>query len=99
MNLSDFKASLANQTAPTGLSTPLQALWLAGKDDWHGAHDALQNQPDGNGSAWVHVYLHRVEGDPANARYWYRRANQPEAKGTLAEEWDSIAAALLAGRL
>jgi hypothetical protein len=96
MNLIDFKSTLSQATPPAGLSAPLQALWLDGKEDWHASHDALQGQPDGNGAAWVHAYLHRKEGDPANARYWYRRANKPESSATLAEEWDAIAAALLA---
>ncbi|HRJ43106.1 MAG: hypothetical protein KJZ86_24870 [Caldilineaceae bacterium] len=99
MNLTDFKATLVNDSPPAGLAAPLLALWLDAKADWKGAHDALQNQPDGNGSAWVHAYLHRVEGDPTNARYWYRRANKPESQAALAEEWDGIAAALLAGQL
>jgi hypothetical protein len=43
---------------------------------------------------WVHAYLHRKEGDAANAAYWYRRAAKPVAKGALAEEWRSIVAAL-----
>lgn len=95
MNLADFKSTLTQSTPPDGLSAPLLALWLDGKEDWDASHDALQNQPDGNGSAWVHAYLHRKEGDPANARYWYRRANKPESKASLAEEWDAIASALL----
>lgn len=96
MNLADFKSTLAQSAPPTNLTAPLLALWLDGKEDWHGAHDALQNQPDGDGSAWVHAYLHRKEGDPANARYWYRRANRPEFQASLAQEWDAIATALLA---
>lgn len=96
MNLADFKATLSQAAPPPGLAAPLLALWLDGKDDWDASHDALQDQPDSNGSAWVHAYLHRKEGDPANASYWYRRANKPESSATLAEEWDAIASALLA---
>jgi len=47
-------------------------------------------------AAWVHAYLHRKEGDLDNARYWYRKAKQPEATGALDEEWAAIADALLA---
>lgn len=96
MNLADFKSTLTQSTPPAGLAAPLRALWLDGKEDWHASHNALQGQPDGDGSAWVHAYLHRKEGDPANASYWYRRANQAESTVTLAEEWDAIATALLA---
>ena len=44
----------------------------------------------------MHAYLHRKEGDAANAAYWYRRAGQPIASGDLRGEWERIARALLA---
>ena len=50
---------------------------------------------EGRDAAWVHAYLHRREGDAANARYWYRRAGRPVASSPLEAEWDAIAAALL----
>ena len=46
-------------------------------------------------AAWVHAYLHRVEGDLGNAHYWYGRARRPEPRGELDAEWEAIAAALL----
>ena len=42
----------------------------------------------------MHAHLHRVEGDLANARYWYARAGRPEATGGLDEEREEIARAL-----
>jgi hypothetical protein len=45
----------------------------------------------------VHAYLHRKEGDLANAGYWYRRAGREMPASALAEEWESVAAALLEG--
>ena len=47
--------------------------------------------------AWVHAYLHRVEADLSNARYWYGRAGKPVATGTLPAEWRAITSALLGG--
>jgi hypothetical protein len=44
----------------------------------------------------VHAHLHRVEGDLANAGYWYRRADRPASEAALDAEWEEIAAALLA---
>jgi hypothetical protein len=41
-------------------------------------------------SAHIHAYLHRVEGDLWNARYWYDRAKQPEFNGSLEEEWNYL---------
>jgi hypothetical protein len=43
----------------------------------------------------VHAYLHRKEGDLANAGYWYRRVGRKAATVPLAEEWETIARALL----
>jgi hypothetical protein len=80
---------------PDGLSSALQALWYEAQGDWTQAHDLLQDDPSADG-AWVHAYLHRVEGDPGNAAYWYRRAGRPVSAAGLADEWRAIASALLA---
>lgn len=95
MTFEEFKASLSQESPPAGVGAPLTALWLEAADSWDGAHDALQGQPDGNGSAWVHAYLHRVEGDLSNAAYWYRRAQRSPSDAPLPEEWEEIARALL----
>jgi hypothetical protein len=42
-----------------------------------------------------HAYLHRKEGDPSNAKYWYTRCGKKPSKDSLEEEWRSIASALL----
>ncbi len=73
----------------------IEALWWAARGEWTKAHEAAQAD-DGAPAAWVHAYLHRVEGDGENAGYWYRRAGKPAAAGPLDEEWGAIAAALLA---
>jgi len=38
MNLQEFRATLANDTPPQGISTALQAMWHQGKGDWNAAH-------------------------------------------------------------
>ncbi len=73
---------------------PLAALWWAARGEWERAHEAAQGDP-GKEAAWVHAYLHRVEGDLPNARYWYSRAGKPEGSGPLDAEWDAIASALV----
>lgn len=95
MDLNAFKESLAGATPPAGLGLALEALWHDAKGDWDTAHSRAQEQADQAG-AWVHAYLHRKEGDISNAGYWYRRAGQPAASGTLADEWDALVAVLLA---
>lgn len=94
MELGDFKASLAGTEPPGGLGLPLQALWHAAKGDWDHAHRLAQRE-ESEAGAWVHAYLHRVEGDAGNAAYWYRRAGRPVATGAAEDEWERIAAALL----
>jgi hypothetical protein len=94
MTLDDFKASLSGATPPSGLSPLLLALWHDAKGDWGAAHGIAQDVDDTDGS-WVHAYLHRKEGDAANASYWYRRAGRPHSHASQAEEWAEIAAALL----
>lgn len=72
---------------------PQAALWWAARGEWARAHEAAQSDA-GRDAAWVHAYLHRVEGDLDNARYWYGRAGRPVGEGALEAEWEAIAAAL-----
>ena len=73
--------------------TCIQALKIEHAGDWDRAHRIVQeiNTPE---AAWVHAYLHRVEGDLGNAAYWYRRAGKPQCRSTPEEEWQSIFSAL-----
>jgi hypothetical protein len=89
-----FKRSLSKSEPPSGLSPALVALWWAGRNDWDKAHKLVMNE-EGAECAWVHAYLHRLEGDLDNARYWYRQARRPAASGELDDEWAAIVAALL----
>ena len=94
LNLAAFKNSIAHDAPPAGVSLALQALWWDAKGDWNKAHECAQAQEDAEGN-WVHAYLHRKEGDPENAGYWYRRVQKPPATVPLTEEWDVIAGALI----
>lgn len=93
--MAQFRARLSDSAPAAMLSPPLAALWWAAKGDWERAHGIVQDD-QGRDAAWVHAYLHRVEGDLGNAGYWYRQAGQPAAKDSLQAEWERIAAALLA---
>jgi hypothetical protein len=90
----EFQRSLKRETAPRGIAPPLAALWWAKKGAWDKAHTIVMDE-DGRDAAWVHAYLHRVEGDAGNAAYWYGQAKRPVAVGPLDAEWDAIVAALL----
>ena len=96
MRLADFKASLSGAAPAPDLVAPLAALWWAAKGKWDDAHKIVMDDETAE-AAWVHAYLHRVEGDLGNAGYWYRRANQPVAKDSLDAEWERIVSALLGG--
>ena len=94
VTLDDFLATLERHTPPQ-LPPLLLALWHDARGDWEAAHRLAQDV-DSTDGAWVHAYLHRREGDPGNASYWYRRASRPPAHGSLEHEWRTIAMALLA---
>lgn len=94
MDLKTFKDTLKHAEAPEGLSNLLTALWLVEKGMWHEAHRIIQDDNSIDG-AWVHAYLHRVEGDEGNASYWYGRAGRIKPDISLSSEWNEIVKALL----
>ena len=95
MDLSDFRASLEASAPPSSITSELRALWLDANGDWQAAHEIAQALPDPDG-AWIHAYLHRKEGDVANAGYWYARAKKPVPKASLDTEWSVLAREFLA---
>ena len=99
MEHSDF-ASLSNSIPPSGVSPPLQALWwlkkgeLAIGPDWERAH-AICQQDEGNPDYdIVHALAHWIEGDEANAAYWYRRVGGQRG-ATIGAEWERVVGLLL----
>ena len=95
MSLDAFKRTMSDGKPPARLRASLQALWWAAQAEWNRARELVQDD-ESRDAAWVHAYLHRVEGDLDNAGYWYRQAGQTVAAGPLDAEWDAIATALLA---
>tara|TARA_B100002003_G_scaffold5397_1_gene4982 strand:- start:1498 stop:1815 length:318 start_codon:yes stop_codon:yes gene_type:complete len=57
------------------------------KGDWCAAHGLVQSQDDADG-AWMHSYLHRVDG---NADYLYHRARRPHCTAPSPEERRDLA--------
>ena len=94
MDLATFKQSLKQDGPPEGLTPALQALWWDAKGDWDKAHHCVDHE-DGKDAARVHAYLHRKEGDAANAGYWYGTAGAAPFNGTLDAEWTELIAARL----
>jgi hypothetical protein len=66
-----------------------EALKLAQLGQWHESHAMVQPYYDRK-SCLIHAYLHRVEGDLSNARYWYRQAGESMPNNTLEEELDRL---------
>jgi hypothetical protein len=94
MDLAAFKQSLKDAAPPKGLTPALEALWWDAKGDWSKAHHCV-NDEEGRDAARVHAYLHRKEGDPDNAGYWYGAAGVVPFSDTLDAEWTELAKARL----
>jgi hypothetical protein len=97
MTLADFQSTIAGGVEPA-VAPLLLALWHDARGDWDRAHTIAQDIEDEHGSL-VHAYLHRKEGDLANAGYWYRRARRPVATDSLQSEWTRIVTELLGAGL
>lgn len=89
MTLQEFKDTLNGNEPSNELSVMLRALWFDANDEWRKAHD-LVDSLEGKDAAHIHAYLHRVEGDLFNARYWYSKAQEPVCRLDLREEWESL---------
>ena len=89
-----FVLSLDREEPPPFATPLLRAVWHGQRGDWDAAHELAQAQDDVQG-AWVHAWLHRIEGDLANADYWYRRAHRPSRRDDTRDEGLEIAQALI----
>ena len=90
-----FLASLEQDQPTVELPPLLQAILLGLRGEWEPAHGIAQTMEDDADGAWVHAWLHRIEGDLGNAGYWYRRAGKPAATESTDAEGRAIARALL----
>ncbi|MGI9336749.1 MAG: hypothetical protein ACR2RL_26655 [Gammaproteobacteria bacterium] len=93
MNAAELRESTQEAKPPLGIGSLLEALWHEARGDWDRAHRIVQDIGTAE-AAWVHAYLHRVEGDEGNAGYWYKRANRPRSNADLDDEWYEVAESL-----
>jgi len=93
MTAEELRAARREAAPPAALSRLLEAMWWEAHGDWDRAHRMVDDLTTRDG-AWVHAYLHRVEGDLGNAGYWYRQAGRPVCRLSLSEEWAEIVEAL-----
>jgi hypothetical protein len=89
-----FVLSLDGADPPPFATPVLRAIWHGLRGEWDAAHELAQAQDDAEG-AWAHAWLHRIEGDIANADYWYRRARRPSRRGDTRDEGLEIAKTLI----
>jgi hypothetical protein len=92
--IDEFVRSLERDRAPPFATPLLRAIWHGLRGDWNAAHELAQAQDDAEG-AWVHAWLHRIEGDLGNADYWYQRARRHARRGATRDEGLDIARALI----
>ena len=63
--------------------------------DWQAAHEIVQTDEASPLACWAHGIVHIMEGDAANARYWYGLARRPfPAKPDAKREIEALASAL-----
>jgi hypothetical protein len=62
--------------------------------EWEAVHTICQAHEGEPLFDWGHALCHRVEGDDANAGYWYRRAGKPQPVVSLSQEWEEMKIAL-----
>ncbi len=82
--------------APDELPEPLRALWWLKKGgleigtEWDRAHEICQTAEGTPAYDLVHGLAHWIEGDLANADYWYRRAGGQRTGSDIGEEWQRL---------
>ncbi len=72
---------------PLSASELAAALTALERGDWRAAHALVQRDEDSALACWAHGIVHLMEGDAANARYWYGEARRdfPGAHSIQAE--------------
>ncbi len=63
-------------------------------EDMERAHQICQMHEGSPLYDWIHALVHRIEGDDANAGYWYRRAGRARHPGPVEDEWKVIRTAI-----
>jgi hypothetical protein len=67
--------------------------------DWRSAHEIVQQDEESSLARWAHGIVHLMEGDEANARYWFRKAGQPfSERASIAEQISALKSAAEMGR-
>ena len=84
-----FFDTLKFSNPPENISPALKAIWHCQKGEPDLAHDIVQFLNDHIGCK-IHAYIHRLEGDHGNARYWYNRASSHFPDKSLKDELEIL---------
>ena len=63
-----------------------EVIRLLRAGDWEGAHGIVQDD-ESTLAAWAHGIVHMLEGDMANAGYWFRRAGRTLPETASKRRW------------
>ena len=82
-----------------GRAQLVKALGHLERGEWQEAHEIVQKDEDSALACWAHGIVHLMEGDVANARYWYGQAKRafPSAPSVEAER-EALKAAIEGGK-
>ncbi len=94
MNFHEFMDSLQAAKPPAEMEGNILALWYDKKGEWDKAHEIVQ-RTGGRQGDWIHAYLHRKEGDPGNASYWYAMVGKTRPNTSLNDEWEALVKVVL----
>lgn len=73
----------------------VRAIDLALGDRWDEAHAIAQQYESDPTAQWIHAVLHKIEGDLANSRSWYRQAGRlDQIDRDATEELEAIRATI-----
>ncbi len=68
----------------------VNALFYAKNGNWKTAHIIAQSKEGNPDYDRLHALLHRIEGDTANAKYWYSICNIPFYNGSIEQEIEEL---------
>jgi len=89
MSFEEFIISIGKDKPPAELNKYLTILWYDANGKWDIAHNLAQAIYNRDGSL-LHAYLHRKEGDLANAAYWYSNADKEMPNNSIKDEWEEL---------
>ena len=89
MSFEEFTISIGRDNPPAKLNKYLNVLWYDANGKWNIAHNLAQAIYNRDGSH-LHAYLHRKEGDLANAAYWYSSADKEMPNSPIKDEWEEL---------